>query len=82
MEKFVHHERPFLFVTEGVVFYLSWESPFNVVYLNSIYPDFLYKQNERNGILDADDGRVGLMQNSTFLKYIFSFYDKNSLSNV
>jgi hypothetical protein len=27
------------------------ESPFNVAYLNSIYPDFLYKQNERNGIL-------------------------------
>lgn len=25
---------------------------------------------------------VGLMQNSAFLKYIFSFYDKNSLSNV
>jgi hypothetical protein len=82
MEKFVRHERPFLFVPEGVVFYLSWEPPFNVAYLNSIYPDFLYKQNERNGILDADDGRVGLMQNSAFLKYIFSFYDKNSLSNV
>ena len=82
MEKFVRHERPFLFAPEGAVFYLSWESPFNVAYLNSIYPDFLYKQNERNGILDVDDGRVGLMQNSAFLKYIFSFYDKNSLSNV
>ena len=57
MEKFVRHERPFLFVPEGVVFYLSWEPPFNVAYLNSIYPDFLYKQNERNGILDADGGR-------------------------
>ena len=56
MEKFVRHERPFLFAPEGAVFYLSWEPPFNVAYLNSIYPDFLYKQNERNGILDADDG--------------------------
>ena len=44
----------------------SWEPPFNVAYLNSIYPDFLYKQNERNGILDADDGRVGYrIQNSS-----------------
>ena len=51
MEKFVRHERPFLFAPEGVVFYLSWESPFNVAYLNSIYPDFLYKQNERNAAI-------------------------------
>lgn len=57
----------FLFQRElFFIFHLSWEPPFNVAYLNSIYPDFLYKQNERNGILDADDGRVGYrIQNSS-----------------
>ena len=30
MEKFVRHERPFLFAPEGAVFYLSWEPPFIV----------------------------------------------------
>lgn len=47
----------FFLLQRELFFYLSWEPPFNVAYLNSIYPDFLYKQNERNGILDADGGR-------------------------
>lgn len=62
----------FFFAPEGAVFYLSWEPPFNVAYLNSIYPDFYTnKMKEMEFWMQTVEGRSDAKQRISKIHFFF-----------